>query len=71
MLDAAERLSRPFPFVRVDFYSVSGRAILGEMTFTPSACIDPTHSELAARELGTLMQLPEKIPASGHNLHTT
>ena len=60
MLAAAEKLSRPFPFVRVDFYSVNGRAILGEMTFTPEAGIDPDNTELAERTLGDLIQLPAK-----------
>ena len=32
MLKIAERLSKPFPFVRVDFYDLSGKPILGEMT---------------------------------------
>jgi hypothetical protein len=65
MLAAAETLSAPFPFVRVDFYSVRGRAILGEMTFTPSACIDTEHTELATRKLGALITLPARLPDLG------
>lgn len=61
MLQAAEKLSQPFPFVRVDFYSIKGRAVLGEMTFTPSACIDTDNTELAERVLGSLITLPEKL----------
>jgi len=58
MVAAAEILSRPFPFVRIDFYSINGRAVIGEMTFTPSAGIDPDFSELAQFELGRLIILP-------------
>jgi len=58
MVAAAEILSRPFPFVRVDFYSINGRAVIGEMTFTPSACVDTDFTELAQRELGRLLILP-------------
>ena len=34
MLEMAKTLSRPFPEVRVDFYVVNGRPIIGELTFT-------------------------------------
>ena len=35
MVEMAKSLSKPFPFVRVDFYEINGKPILGEMTFTP------------------------------------
>lgn len=35
MLDLARKLSKDFPHVRVDFYSVGGRVYFGEMTFFP------------------------------------
>lgn len=34
MLRIAEDLSKPFPEVRVDFYEIDGKPIIGEMTFT-------------------------------------
>lgn len=37
MLDISRTLSKPFPFVRVDLYSVKNNVIFGEMTFTPGA----------------------------------
>ena len=36
----AEILSKPFPFVRVDFYLERGKAHFGELTFTPSGGFD-------------------------------
>lgn len=36
MLEQAERLARPFSFVRVDFYVVDGEPVFGEMTFIPN-----------------------------------
>lgn len=36
MIEAATALSKPFPFVRIDFYEYNRKAIFGEMTFTPS-----------------------------------
>lgn len=60
MISAAKLLSKPFPFVRMDFYSIKGRAVLGEMTFTPAGCIDPGYTDCAQRELGKLINLPQK-----------
>jgi hypothetical protein len=59
MIAAAEILSKPFPFVRVDFYNINGRAVLGEMTFTPDGCIDVNLTESAQHILGELVVLPE------------
>ncbi len=62
IIEAAEQLSQPFPFVRADFYSIKGRAILGELTFTPCGCIDTDNTEIAERVLGSLIKLPDKYP---------
>jgi len=61
IIEAAEILSKPFPFVRVDFYSINGKTILGEMTFTPAGCIDAGYTDIAQYELGKLIKLPEKL----------
>ena len=36
MVNIAEDLARPFPFVRVDLYNVNGKIYFSEMTFTPA-----------------------------------
>lgn len=36
----AETLSKPFPFVRADFYLENGKAYFGELTFTPGGGFD-------------------------------
>jgi glycosyltransferase involved in cell wall biosynthesis len=41
MIELARELSASFPFVRVDFYDVDNRIILGEMTFFPSSGLRP------------------------------
>lgn len=61
MIAMAEKLAAPFPFVRVDFYSIGGRAILGEMTFTPAGCIDPDYTPEAQRILGHMVVLPDRL----------
>lgn len=40
LFDYAEILSKPFPFVRADFYWEKGRAYFGELTFTPGGGFD-------------------------------
>ena len=62
ILDSAQKLSQPFPFVRMDFYSINGRARLGEMTFTPGACVNGSYmTDAAQQELGRLIELPERL----------
>ena len=36
MVRIAEEISKPFPFVRADFYEVDGKIYFSEMTFTPA-----------------------------------
>lgn len=62
IITAAEKLAKPFPFVRVDFYSIKGNAVLSEMTFTPNACIDTELTDEAQCVLSKMLILPgEKI----------
>lgn len=60
MLEYAKKLSGPFPFVRVDFYDVNGKTILGEMTFTPCAGIDSRLDRNIDILMGDLINLPSK-----------
>ena len=60
MIGIAEKVSRPFPFVRVDFYEYNGKAILGEMTFTPAACLNYIYTDDGKKYLGDLLELDLK-----------
>lgn len=68
IIEAAEALSKPFPFVRMDFYSIQGRVVLGEMTFTPMGCIDPGYTDIAQLQLGALVALPPPSARPGQEL---
>lgn len=59
MLKIAQKLSKPFPFVRVDFYDLNGKPILGEMTFTPAGCAARYYNENGLNILGNMIQLPK------------
>lgn len=57
MLAVSVELSKPFPFVRVDFYDDNGRALLGEMTFLPSGGFNRGYySEAGLAYLGRLFE---------------
>ncbi len=60
MINLAKILSKPFPFVRVDFYINKGEINLGELTFYPgngTERFNPIEWDL---KLGNYLTLPEK-----------
>jgi len=61
MVDLAEKLAAPFPFVRVDFYEVRGRAWFGEMTFYPGSGMERFDPVEWDDKLGALLTLPEPL----------
>lgn len=60
MIEYAEKLSKDFKFVRVDFYEVNGRVYLGELTFTPGACGFKYTSENKNVEMGKMLDISKK-----------
>ena len=58
MIKIGEILSKPFPFVRVDFYEIDGKPIFGEMTFTPATGAINYFTEEFLKELGSYTELP-------------
>lgn len=57
MLEYSERLSRPFPFVRVDFLSTREQLTFGELTFTPSAALDTDRLPEIDMMFGDLLEI--------------
>lgn len=60
MIDVARNLSKPFPFVRVDLYNISGEIRFGELTFYPDNGIALYHPISWDKKLGDCLQLPQK-----------
>lgn len=58
MLTCAADLAAPFPFVRADFYEVSGKLIFGELTFTPAGGLDTRRLLETDLMFGNLLRLP-------------
>jgi len=55
MLIIAEKLSKPFPFVRVDFYEIDDNPVFSELTFTPGH--NSAASATFLRTMGDLVDL--------------
>lgn len=53
----AEKLSRPFKFVRTDFYEYNDKIIFGELTFTPAGCVDKNYVDSVQEKLGEMIQI--------------
>lgn len=60
MIEICRNISKPFPFVRIDFYDLNGKPVLGEMTFTPAGCAARYYNEEGLNILGDMLCLPEK-----------
>ncbi len=58
MIRCAERLAKPFPFVRVDFYETNGRIYVGEMTFYSGGGILPFDPVEWDYKLGEYITIP-------------
>ncbi len=57
MIEISKKVSAEFPFVRVDFYEYKNDAILGEMTFTPAACLANYYTPKGEKYLGSLLKI--------------
>lgn len=65
MIQLSRVLSKGFPFVRVDFYSIKGKTVFGEMTFYPSDGRKDFIPEEYNKIIGDYFVLP-KIPNGEH-----
>lgn len=57
MLDCAEKLSSPFPFVRCDFYIVNNCLYFGEMTFTPAGGLYLSKTEIDGKDMSEFLTI--------------
>ena len=60
MWELASELSKPFPYVRVDFYNVNGKIYFGEFTFFSSSGFEGPYTEEAQKYMGDAIKLPEQ-----------
>ena len=62
MVEIAEKLSEPFPHVRVDLYNLDGKVVFGELTFFSNTGPNKFIPESFDLEMGKAFILPEKTP---------
>ena len=60
MVEYAEKLSKPFPHVRVDFYNIDGTIIFGELTFFTNSGYIPFDPDSFDFEMGKAFVLPKR-----------
>lgn len=60
MIEISRKISKDFPFVRVDFYEVNGEPFIGELTFVPAGGLDNTLTEEADIEIGNMFDISRK-----------
>jgi len=59
MIELAEQCSKDFPFVRVDFYEYKSTPIIGELTFTPAACVASYYTMEGKKYLSKYINIDE------------
>lgn len=57
MVEIAQKLSKPFPHVRVDLYNLDGRIVFGEMTFYSAGGFVKVRSDEMNRRIGSWIDL--------------
>lgn len=60
IIEYAKILSKPFPFVRVDFFYVQESIYLAELTFSSSANVLHNYTKQVIEEMGRKLVLPSK-----------
>lgn len=58
MLHVAEKLSKEFPYVRIDLYEIDGKTLFGEFTFRPYGGFMKWNDPKWDKCLGELIELP-------------
>lgn len=61
MVEIAETLCKPFPFVRCDLYEINGKIYFSEMTFTPAKGTLILDDETADDEMGEWLDISKYI----------
>ena len=57
LLEMSRVLSKPFPFVRCDYYIVDNKIYFGELTFTPAGGMYASETAINGKEMGELLDI--------------
>ncbi|MFG6121495.1 ATP-grasp fold amidoligase family protein, partial [Thalassobacillus sp. B23F22_16] len=67
MIAIAKELSKPFPFVRVDFYECDNQVVFGELTFTPGSGIYTSQTSIQGKTMGELLDISGEVKKKLNN----
>lgn len=57
MIEVSKKLSKPFEFVRMDYYIINDKLYFGEMTFTPAGCMFASECTVNGKTMGELLEI--------------
>lgn len=57
LLNISAKLSKPFPFVRVDFYVIGEDIYFGELTFTPAGGLYTSQTKIDGKEMAEFLHI--------------
>lgn len=57
MIEVSKKLSKPFEFVRMDYYIINDKLYFGEMTFTPAGCMFASECKVDGKSMGELLDI--------------
>ena len=57
LIECSKKLSKPFPFVRADFFIVGEKLYFGELTFTPGGGLDRNRLKETDIMMGNMVEL--------------
>lgn len=57
MINVSQILSKPFEFVRMDFYVIDDKLYFGEMTFTPAGCFGVSECKVHGETMGNFLDV--------------
>ena len=59
MIALAKKVSKDFPFVRVDFFEIDDKVYFSELTFYPGGGFNKINPPSVDRQWGSYIKLPE------------
>lgn len=61
LLEISKKLSKPFPFVRCDFYIVNKKIYFGEMTFTPAGGLYTSETIIDGKKMEDFLDISDLL----------
>ena len=67
MIEISRKVSKPFPYVRVDLYDLGDRIYIGELTFYPGGGFSKYNPIEWDYKFGEMLKLPDRLPGKNES----